>query len=72
MKKILLIAMIGLTSISYADNQYTMIEDINNSKGGVWILDNKTKKLAYCFADGDRIRCTYPPRDLEMLFKDKW
>ena len=48
-----------------------MINENINIYGGVWILDNKTKKLAYCFADGGRIRCTYPPRDLEMLFKDK-
>jgi len=69
MKKILIIAIFGFSSIAYADNQYTMINENLNTNGGVWILDNKTQKLLYCW-DNNGIRCRLP-RDLEKNFEDK-
>ena len=71
MKKILLIVMLLLTSNAYADNQYTMVSENINSNGGVWILDNKTNKLMYCFQSISSIPYCNPPRDLEKDFKDK-
>jgi len=72
MKKILIIVMLLLTSIAYAENQYTMVSESNNSNGGVWVLDNKTNKLTYCFWQNDgSMRCSWPARDLERHFEDR-
>jgi len=71
MKKILLIVMLLLTSSAYADNQYTMASENINSNGGVWILDNKTNKLMYCYQSVSLIPHCNLPRDLEKDFKDK-
>mgnify|MGYP006165229083 CR=1 FL=1 len=72
MKKILIIVMLLLTSNAYADNQYTMVSENSEPRGGVWIIDNKTNKLMYCWQEGNN---AFPycnqPRDLENDFKDK-
>ena len=69
MKKILLIIMLLFSSLAFADNQYTVVNENVSRNGGIWILDNKNQKLLFCWDNGG-IRC-WPSRDLEKDFEDK-
>jgi len=74
MKKILLIAMLAFTSLSYADDQrYTLVPESNPEGGGVWVLDNKTSKLMLCrtFLYNDEITCSLKPVKLKEVFESE-
>jgi len=47
MKKILLIIMLLFSSLAFADNQYTVVNENVSRNGGIWILDNKNQKLLF-------------------------
>ena len=72
-KNILLIVMLLVTSSAYADNQYTIVSENIEPRGGVWILDNKTNKLMYCWQEGYyKIPFCNAPTDLKKEFKETY